>query len=392
MGQVEFKEAINLLKEQLSSDVYSSEINVRGLKCRELNAPLHLKLNPKSQNLILDGNFKTNLEYAQREFEWYFSGRNDTKYISSVAPFWESISNNGISNSAYGQWAFGQNQFERVINELKKDKSSRRAIIYFASNENYFEKDVICTSTIQFMIRNGKIDCHVNMRSNDFYLGFRNDTIMFMAFQELASIRLGVPIGNYYLNATSFHIYEKDYHRLKIEDFQTKRLTFIEMLHSCKDDEMTKKIVETTKLKNSKIIIEGPDEIGKTTFVNKISSPEHEKYGFGSSYDYFKQLFSNEYFICDRGILSEMVYSKIFNRHSDINYDNINELLSGISQYLFVPKNYGDYLKFLKLKHKDDKKIIEDAHDILLFFKKIALELDIEIIEVDTNAYIDDLQ
>lgn len=89
-------------------------------------------------------------EYMQK-LAWYFTGREDVEFISKFSSFWEHISDDGVTNrSAYGAIVFnryGFDQVAQVIDTLKRDPCSRRAVINFnVPNPERFEtKDEICT-------------------------------------------------------------------------------------------------------------------------------------------------------------------------------------------------------------------------------------------------------
>jgi thymidylate synthase len=159
---------------------------------------------------------------------WYLSGNNSTTWISNYAPFWMNISDDGsTANSAYGARIFKQykyhdyngkipcqwTQWQYVIDELKKDNDSRRAVIHIRMPQDSYlaSKDVPCTLTLQFFIRNGALHQVVSMRSSDLILGIAYDVPAFTMFQELLANTLGVECGSYTHMSNSLHIYERHY-------------------------------------------------------------------------------------------------------------------------------------------------------------------------------------
>lgn len=60
------------------------------------------------------------------------------------------------------------------------------------------------------MIRNSKLDCFVNMRSNDVIWGVPYDVFSFTSLQEILANDLKVDLGTYHHYVSSMHIY--DYH------------------------------------------------------------------------------------------------------------------------------------------------------------------------------------
>ena len=161
------------------------------------------------------------LSYMLGELVWYFTGRDDVEFISKFSSFWEHISDDGVTNrSAYGAIVFnryGFDQVAQVIDTLKRDPYSRRAVINFnVPNPERFEtKDEICTLALVFELRNGKLDCTGIMRSNDVWLGTPYDVVFFTELQKHIANELGVGYGKYTHIAVSLHAYEKDIDRVR---------------------------------------------------------------------------------------------------------------------------------------------------------------------------------
>ena len=100
-------------------------------------------------------------------------------------------------------------QFQRCIWELQQRPTSRRATmtIHNPYLEDYNSKDVACTMDLQFLLRDGHLDCIAHMRSNDALWGFCYDTWLFQFLQESIAAILGVSIGVYYHFVGSLHYY-----------------------------------------------------------------------------------------------------------------------------------------------------------------------------------------
>jgi len=121
-----------------------------------------------------------------------------------------AVSNFSVSNHAQ------VDQINYVVKELHNDPTSRRAVItiWEPSKECTVgtSRDFPCSNHIQFIIREGKLDCHVKMRSNCIWYGFGTVNMYeFSYMQEVIAETLGVPVGQYYHNATSLHLYENLY-------------------------------------------------------------------------------------------------------------------------------------------------------------------------------------
>jgi thymidylate synthase len=71
--------------------------------------------------------------------------------------------------------------------------------------------DFMCTNAVQYMIRDGLLEAHVQMRSNDVWAGYRNDYAWQKYIQKLLADKLQIQCGNIYWNAGSLHCYEKNF-------------------------------------------------------------------------------------------------------------------------------------------------------------------------------------
>lgn len=155
--------------------------------------------------------------YICGELLWYALGRNDVDFINKFAGLWGRISDDGVTSySAYGDIVFnrhGFNQVEKIIQLLCEDHESRRAVINFnVPNENVIEtKDEICTIALQFLIRDGKLNCTGIMRSNDVWYGLPYDVIFFTELTKYIARRLNVEVGTYTHDVVSLHAYERNY-------------------------------------------------------------------------------------------------------------------------------------------------------------------------------------
>jgi len=103
-----------------------------------------------------------------------------------------------------------------IIGELKRNRESRRAVVSIRDNEvDSQNKDAACMQSIQYFIRNGKLDCMVLFRSNDLPEAFYFNAFGLIKLQEKVAGELGVEIGTYTHRSNSMHCYEKDFQLLK---------------------------------------------------------------------------------------------------------------------------------------------------------------------------------
>ncbi len=211
---------------KLISEDYEYESSPRGQKIRECLGISFTIVNPRARLLYARGR-KFSPVYLAAELLWYLSGNNETKWISKYSNFWAGISDDGkTANSAYGARLFqpheriaagSLNQWDFVVNELRKDPDSRRAVMHLRVPEDSVKAklDVPCTLALQFFIRNNALHQIVHMRSSDVILGIAYDVPAFTMFQEILANELGVELGTYTHVSNSLHIYERHFEMAK---------------------------------------------------------------------------------------------------------------------------------------------------------------------------------
>lgn len=146
------------------------------------------------------------------ELCWYLAGSNDLEFIKYYIQLYEKFAENGKLFGAYGprlfQWS-GLNQFKSVADALQS-KDTRQAVIQLFDRNDIIEehKDVPCTCTFQFILRDNHLHLVTYMRSNDAYLGLPHDVFCFTMLQEIMAAQLSVQLGSYKHLVGSFHLYE----------------------------------------------------------------------------------------------------------------------------------------------------------------------------------------
>ncbi|PDT22317.1 thymidylate synthase [Rhizobium hidalgonense] len=152
---------------------------------------------------------------AVGELLWYLAGSNKLEFIVPYIDLYkEDAEDDGTLHGAYGPRLVNMrdkiNQLENVVDLLKAKPGSKRAVIQlFDANDlvgNF--KEIPCTTTAQFLVREGRVHLSVTMRSNDAYYGLPHDVFCFTMLQEMVARRLGYDIGEYYHYVGSMHVYE----------------------------------------------------------------------------------------------------------------------------------------------------------------------------------------
>ena len=101
-----------------------------------------------------------------------------------------------------------------VCSRLHSEPRTRQAIatIWRAEDVHHIEsKDVPCTLTIQFIIRDYRLHMIANMRSSDLWWGWTYDLVQFGLLQACMAEALGYDVGTLTISAGSLHVYERHY-------------------------------------------------------------------------------------------------------------------------------------------------------------------------------------
>ena len=118
---------------------------------------------------------------------------------------------------ARGNWAYTYHsrmaeQFDFILQELRRNPDSRRAVIDIRDwRVDCFKDSPACLQHIQYFIRGGKLHCKVLFRSNDACKASYMNAFALIMLQNRFAEKLGLPIGSYTHRANSYHVYAKDY-------------------------------------------------------------------------------------------------------------------------------------------------------------------------------------
>ncbi len=194
----------------------------RGLKVLEIENYNYI-LPPYCRFVNFDDR-KLNIDYIKREFLWYLKGQAKDVSIAEHAKIWKPlIKKDGTINSNYGRYVFGElQQYDNVVKILTDDQDSRKASIVILTPTHLMsdDKDTPCTYSLNFRIRDNKLNMTVRMRSQDGIFGMGNDAPAFsfiheMMFNTLNDIYPELVLGDYYHSCDSFHVYETHFDMLQ---------------------------------------------------------------------------------------------------------------------------------------------------------------------------------
>ena len=470
---------------------YGIESSPRGMKITELINCNIVVLDPRKR-IVSCPQRRFSGAYAFGELVWYLSARNDLAFMDYYSAQMKRNSDDGLTlNSAYGYRIFGHHkmipfdQWENAKRLLREDKDTRQAIIHLHTPNNQKTKDEVCTLTLQFIIRENKLDLIVNMRSNDLVLGFTYDAFSFTMLQEMMAIELGVELGYYFHNAGSMHIYERNYFLLKnhtysryadkvmnrmpqdveklgdykkhlisleaslkrisadsdesairflidreftgiVDDsyllaFSSFLLRVVEKVAKNKveqaelSNKLLNKLVEHGKeematllagqckcftAKGRKIIVEGIDKVGKSTYIESLikDNPEYERFYLrhfnkpSESYSYYDDYVANIDSpidaIWDRSFISEIVYGKVFRNNVELSTKQFEILCAKLREkdvqiVLILPENLKEIeIIASRMKNSEDDALIDKIRALNDVYRVLSATLAVEGLNV----------
>lgn len=186
----------------------------RGANRELFGVLLHLK-DPRAR--ISRTEIKGTVFSGLGELLWYLAGSDTLEFICYYARRYEENSSDGVTvHGAYGPRLLRMrdsiNQIENVLALLKAKPTSRRAVIQLFGAEDLTQdfKEIPCTCTLQFVIRDKHLHLLTNMRSNDAFVGLPHDVFAFTMIQEIFASILGVALGSYRHAVGSMHLYDDD--------------------------------------------------------------------------------------------------------------------------------------------------------------------------------------
>jgi len=154
---------------------------------------------------------------------WILKGDNRVESISYYSKMISKFSDDGrYFGGAYGPKIVDQLTY--VVDKLIEDPDTRQAVINIWRENPRSTKDTPCTLSLQFLIRNGRLNCSATMRSSDAWLGWPFDVFNFSMISNFVNLLIQERVikggnkthltnlkpGVLRLTAGSQHIYERN--------------------------------------------------------------------------------------------------------------------------------------------------------------------------------------
>lgn len=181
----------------------------RGKSCTELrNANITIDM---AYPVLTLKSRKVSYALLFAEAHWILSGSDKLKDIVKWCPRMREFSDDGkVLRGAYGPRF--RSQVSHVARALADDIGTRQAVMTLWNRCPRSSRDIPCTLSMQFLIRDFYLHAIVSMRSSDAWLGLPYDIFSFTMMTQYVRMMLPAPIsvGMLYINMGSAHIYRTD--------------------------------------------------------------------------------------------------------------------------------------------------------------------------------------
>ena len=181
-----------------------------------LQGPCTITYTNPRERVLFDPNRDANPFFHLMEAIWMLAGEKAAEWpVKFNKQMAEYANEAGEYDGAYGyRWRrhFGYDQITAVVEMLKADPTTRRAVIamYDArkDTQDQSSRDIPCNTHIYFRIREGYLDMTVCNRSNDAVWGaFGANAVHMSVLQEVVAEMVDRDVGKYHQFTNNLHIY-----------------------------------------------------------------------------------------------------------------------------------------------------------------------------------------
>lgn len=213
------KNVNDLYADVLATLSHAKEEMTRNGPAKSLSKPSVWTMTNPKERVLFNQERRANPYFHVMETIWMFAGES---HVGWLEDFNKNISSyaepNGVIHGAYGnRWrrAFGRDQIEGAVNQLRKDPYTRQCVIAMwdpTSDHHSHWKDRPCNTHLYFRNYEGRLDMTVCNRSNDAVWGMTGANAVHMTYlHELISSAVNVRMGHYHVMTNNLHIYSGHY-------------------------------------------------------------------------------------------------------------------------------------------------------------------------------------
>jgi thymidylate synthase len=179
------------------------------------NADIQLRWCIEEFNERIKPNPGASLSIYSEPFQFESSVNPGQAWLLRKNTWTQFLNEEGKFDYNYNERLLIHDQLPRIINHLRSDINSRRAVISIWDSFQDLEGleqclRVPCSVTYSFLYREGKLNIFYHMRSSDFYEHFLNDMYLASKMNLYVAQELGVEIGDTVVYVNSLHAYKID--------------------------------------------------------------------------------------------------------------------------------------------------------------------------------------
>jgi thymidylate synthase len=158
-------------------------------------------------NVFVSKERDLNYRFMVAEWLWITAGLDEVDSLLLYNSQMKKFSDDGLHLSgAYGPRLMPQIPY--ILQTLEKP-DSRQAVATIWTPNPKDTKDLPCTISLQWLIRDELVHCIVTMRSSDTWLGIPYDYFTFSQLTNLVAALLNREVGSVTMNLGSSHLYEE---------------------------------------------------------------------------------------------------------------------------------------------------------------------------------------
>lgn len=219
-----FKESIN---EIWKHPDYITDSRIGEMK--EIQGFTYLVSDPTSYQFENEHLGRIDYQYAESFYDFMISGSTDVKELSAAYPnvsrFLEKPKSKELPdnfNTFYGPRIVAQLPY--IIKELTDSPNSRRAVISILTPRDLdlLDKDETlefpCCDSATLSIRDGALNLHLHMRSQNMGQVLKLDMYLWGRFQCEIAKKLNVELGTFMSSVVLAHVFERDEEYLQSMD------------------------------------------------------------------------------------------------------------------------------------------------------------------------------
>ena len=169
---------------------------------------------------------KLTYDYADTFYRWMMNGCTDSVELVEKYPnitrFMEKPKSDQLPqnfNTFYGPRILSQLPY--IEQELKTNPDTRRAVIMILDKgdlellDKHEALEFPCTDSATFFIRDGKLNVHVHMRSQNMAQILKLDMYLWGRFTCELAQKLGMNFGKFTSSIVSAHVFKKDFNYIQ---------------------------------------------------------------------------------------------------------------------------------------------------------------------------------